>query len=158
MPITRHPLFSGDERGFDDIPLDDALIERLESGYAALSPRLADVTVRFYERLFKANPELRAMFPADMTNQRKKLADTLDMIARHLRRPEGIMKQLEDLGVLHLQKGVRAEQYPLVREALVAAMGDVAGENWSPELASEWLVAIDQVGQIMRNGAAKASK
>ena len=151
MGISRHPLCTTSTTDrLPDVPVDAALIGRLEESFRRISERGDEITERFYRRLFEARPELRPMFPDDMTAQRKKLFDSLRVVIDHLRTPAQVRAQLEALGRSHVRYGAKPEHYPIVCESLVAALAD---NSWSVELTEDWTNAIRLVSEIMQEGA-----
>ena len=156
MKITIHPLSSA--ASVPGIPADDALIKRLQESFRPLletEPSLAD---RFYARLFQAHPQLRSMFPKDMANQKRKLLDTLNLVIENLHSPQTVRPRLQKLGESHIGYGARPEHYPLVMGALLGAMGEMHGDNWTVELKDDWTSAIRQVAAIMIEAAAKKGR
>lgn len=154
MGVTRHPLCStpaGDD--LSRVPADETLIRRLERSFEGLDVPGSGLAPRFYERLFLAHPELRAMFPVDMAAQHKKLMDSLRAIIANLRDPAITQSQLQHLGRKHLDFGAKPEHYPWVCEALVGALADCAGSRWTPQLQAEWAEALELVSAIMLDGA-----
>lgn len=93
------------------------------------------------------------MFPEDMIGQRKRLLDALTLVVANLHSPQTVRPRLEQLGHAHLAYGARTTHYPLVCDALVTAMSEVAGADWTPELQLEWTRAISLVSEIMIRGA-----
>jgi hemoglobin-like flavoprotein len=157
MGISRHPLCSSSTAArLPDVPADAALIRRLEASFQRISARGDEFTERFYRRLFDAQPGLRAMFPEDMSVQKKKLLDSLRVVIAHLHTPAQVRAQLEELGRAHARYGVKPDQYPIVCEMLVAAMGDESGGEWTAELNDDWSSAIRLVSEIMLEGAQTA--
>lgn len=75
----------------------------------------------FYGRLFASDPEIRAMFPATMAAQRRRLYSALCRIAAGTRDgdPE-LTGYLAELGRAHRKFGIRPEHYDPFREALEA--------------------------------------
>ena len=159
MKVTKHPLCSAstDER-LKGIPPDQELVRRLETSFARLSADGGRLSELFYARLFAAHPQVRAMFPSDMTAQRKKLVDLLVSVFQDLGDADTARVRLEELGCSHVKYGARPEHYPLVCEALVGAMGEVMGNDWSPELEADWKEAMRQVSGIMIGAAESESK
>ncbi len=155
MSVTRHPLCSSDTlKHLDNIPLDAVLIQRLEESFRKLRAG-SDLAERFYSRLFAAHPELRSMFPADMSEQKAKLLATLSMVIARLVAPGAVVPHLMELGKQHAGFGVQPSHYPLVCDALVAAMSDAADGDptaWSAELRADWHEAISLVGEVMCAG------
>ena len=79
----------------------------------------------FYDRLFEVAPSVRAMFPEDMTEQRKKLMGTL--AARRQRSVESrndFSRGLERSAKRHVAYGAKAEHYPVVGAALAVDAGE----------------------------------
>ena len=157
MPVTRHPLSALTDPRLRSVPVDDATIARLEASLRQMATAPAapgtDLASSFYDILFTGHPQLRRMFPADMTAQKKKLLDQLVMVVEHLRSPEVVRARLLQLGANHKGYGAKTEHYPVVVSAIVAAMCHVSGPAWSDELAHEWLTALDLVSDIMLEGA-----
>jgi NAD(P)H-flavin reductase/hemoglobin-like flavoprotein len=75
----------------------------------------------FYGRLFASDPEIRAMFPAGMTVQRRRLYSALCRIAAGIRDSNAKLEgYLAELGRAHRKFGVRPEHYDAFRAALEA--------------------------------------
>src|SRR5262249_47169740 len=70
-------------------------VTRVSESFARIAPRAEKLVARFYERLFELLPDLSALFPADLTQQRMKLAAALQLIVYGLRRPERLVPMLE---------------------------------------------------------------
>lgn len=155
MGITRHPLFGSDPSGrVDSVPLDLKLIGRLESSFERVSAAGDAFPKRFYETLFAAHPEVRRLFPADLALQRQKLLDMLRWVVGTLRDPAAVRTQLAELGARHVTYGARAEHYPAIVRALVEAMAQISGPQWSEDLRADWTSAFELVSDIMLGGAA----
>src|SRR5258708_8807500 len=52
-------------------------IKLVQASFAKVAPISDQAAVMFYDRLFETAPQVKAMFPVDMTEQRKKLMATL---------------------------------------------------------------------------------
>jgi methyl-accepting chemotaxis protein len=152
MKVTRHPMFVP-EGAAAAIPADADLMARLESSFRMLSRPESGFADRVYERLFKACPHLRSLFPADMTRQKEKLVATLRDVIDHLRDPAANRARLLDLGRAHVGFGAKPEHYPIVTVIMVSAMADATGAAWTKELAAEWTRAMQMVASVMIEGA-----
>jgi hemoglobin-like flavoprotein len=73
-----------------------------------------------------------------------------------LRNLDPIVPKLRELGARHVGYGARPEHYPVVGEALVAALVSIAGEHWTSEFESAWQGAFELVAATMLAGAAEA--
>lgn len=156
MKVTIHPL------GLESIPpglnTDQELIRRLEESFGRLTERAGELADRFYGRLFKTYPDVKRLFPEDMSGQKKKLTAALSLVVANLRTPDQVRGTLRELGQRHVGYGTKTEHYEMVCQCLVAAMAEVAGPGWSKELASDWLTALRMVSRIMLDGAAAAKQ
>ncbi len=128
-------------------------IQRLESSFNLLAPRAQELADRFYAKLFTEHREVRTMFPRDMSDQKQKLVASLVLVVRNLRTPEKLHQPLVDMGQRHVGYGTQAEHYPVVRDTLVAVMGEMAGDAWNDQLESDWKSAVDFVASVMLEGA-----
>jgi hemoglobin-like flavoprotein len=133
--------------------MNQAQIERLEKSFNLLAPRAQELSDRFYAKLFVQHPEVRPMFPRDMSGQKQKLIASLSLVVKNLQKPENLREPLLEMGKRHVDYGTLPEQYPVVRGVLVSVMADMAGEAWNTQLDVDWKVAIDFVSSIMIEGA-----
>ena len=136
--------------------VDEALIERLERSFKLLAPRGQELVDRFYAKLFSENRPLREMFPDNMTEQKQKLLASLVFVVQNLRKPDQMVDPLREMGRRHAGYGTQAEHYPVVRDTLVAVMGEMAGEAWNDQLTADWNAALNVVAGIMLEGAKTA--
>ena len=56
----------------------------VQQSFAKVAPIADRAAVMFYERLFEVAPQVKAMFPADMAEQRQKLMATLGVVVNGL--------------------------------------------------------------------------
>ena len=133
--------------------MNSATIERLESSFALIAPQGEKLVDQFYSRLFAENPSLRSMFPADITEQKRKLLASIVLVRENIRRTENLAEPLTKLGERHLEFGAEAEHYPIVRDTLIATMKELAGDQWNEQLTEDWAGALDFISSIMITGA-----
>lgn len=126
---------------------------RLTTSFELLAPRAEQLVERFYTRLFEAAPAARALFPADLTAQRRHLAAALALVARNAANLPGLAEPLREMGARHVRYGATAAHYPLVRDVLLATLAEQAGTGWSEQLAQDWRAALDVVAGFMLEGA-----
>jgi hemoglobin-like flavoprotein len=151
MTVTRHPLLCDPE--LNDIPPDVALIDRLEESFGLLTQPRLDLAGRFLFLLQSEHPRLTALSSGERDGIKRAIMDTLGTTVAHLRDPQSVRLHLEEMGRRHAASGVRAEHYPTAGRILIAAMANVAGDRWSPELEADWDESIQLVAQIMMAGA-----
>lgn len=156
MKVTIHPLSDLPTPPQGLVP-DQGVIERLERSFQTLKRHDRQLAERFYARLFASHPELRPMFPADMTAQMHKLMDTLTMVFENLRAPQSFREVIRNLGMRHVAYGTKLEHYPIICEQLVAAMAEILGPQWSMELQADWTCAMRLISEVMMDSM-KAKK
>jgi hemoglobin-like flavoprotein len=66
------------------------------------------------------------------------------------------MPVLGDLGARHARYRVRPEHYPLVGETLLAALAELGGADFRPEMRRAWAEAYGVVSAVMLRPAAAA--
>jgi hemoglobin-like flavoprotein len=129
-------------------------VDRVRRSYEQLTPRLRDFTAALYERLFAALPEARPLFAAaDMEAQRNHFAAALALIVRNLAVLDALEEPLRALGAAHAQIGVRPHHYPPFCAAMIAALAEVLGDRWAPELAADWRNLLLTVSRHMLAGS-----
>lgn len=124
-------------------------VELLESSFELVKPHADELVDRFYDRLFRENPQVRPLFPDDMRSQKGHLLTALATIVQSLRTPEKLKSYLQDLGLRHISYGVKSQHYPIVGQTLLATLADVAGNAWTPQLEEAWSAAYDAIQSII---------
>ena len=137
--------------------MNEEMIVRLERSFNLLAPRGQELMDRFYAHLFSKHPELRSLFPSDMSEQKGKLLASLVLVTKNLRSTAKLVEPLHKMGARHAEYGAVAEHYPVVRDTLVGVMADMAGEQWNEQLTEDWDAAIDFVASVMLEGAAQTA-
>jgi hemoglobin-like flavoprotein len=132
-------------------------LNALETSFDLVAPRGDELMDTFYARLFAAAPTVRPLFAAtDLGRQKTMLLGTLVLLRRSLRDLDAIVPKLRELGARHVAYGAEPDHYPVVGQALIASMAEVAGDAWRPEFERAWAAAFDIVAGAMLDGAASA--
>ena len=121
--------------------MDPTQIKLVQDSFAKVAPISEQAAVLFYGRLFEIAPSVRAMFPDDMTEQRKKLMATLAVVVSGLSNLEAILPAASALAKRHVGYGAKAEHYPVVGGALLWTLEKGLGDAWTPEVAEAWTAA-----------------
>lgn len=94
---------------------------------------------RFYARLFEAHPELRTMFHRNTPGaQAKMFAQKLTALVDHLDDPAWMGREIPALSASHAGYGVTPAMYPPVGEALIGALRDACGDEWTDDAERAW--------------------
>ena len=81
------------------------------------------------------------------------LLGALVLLRKSSRDLDAIVPKLRELGARHVAYGARPEHYPVVGQALIAAMAEIAGDAWRPEYERAWAAAFEVVAGAMLDGA-----
>ena len=105
---------------------------------------------RFYELLFAAHPEVRAMFQRNSPGaQAKMFAQKLTAIVDHVDDPDWMNRELAGIAHSHAGYGATAEMYPWVGEALIQAVKEACADAWSEDAARAWRSAYASVTEVI---------
>lgn len=124
-------------------------IRLVQESFAKVVPISEQAAVLFYDRLFEIAPAVKAMFPADMTEQRKKLMMMLAAVVNGLGNLQSILPAASALAKRHVGYGARAEHYPVVGAALLWTLEKGLGAAWTPEVADAWTAAYGTLSGYM---------
>jgi nitric oxide dioxygenase len=132
-------------------------IELIQSSYSIVKQRSDEFASSFYQILFDNYPNIRSLFSeTDMSKQRSKLIESLDLVLLNVHSPEAFTPILKDLGKRHVRYGAVLTDYPLIGDALLQALEKHLGENWTSELRQAWTQAYQTIADTMAAGAKTA--
>jgi hypothetical protein len=80
------------------------------------------------------------------------LLAALVLVRKSLRDLDELVPKLYALGARHVDYGALPEHYPVVGEALIGAMAEVAGPAWTREYEVAWTEAVGVVAGVMIEG------
>jgi hemoglobin-like flavoprotein len=124
-------------------------IRLVQESFSKVAPISEQAAVIFYGRLFEVAPSVRALFPDDMSEQRKKLMATLAVVVNGLTDLPAVLPAASALAKRHVGYGARPEHYPVVGGALLWTLEKGLGEAWTPELAEAWAAAFGTLSGFM---------
>jgi hemoglobin-like flavoprotein len=124
-------------------------IKLVQDSFAKVVPISETAAVLFYDRLFEIAPQVKAMFPADMIEQRRKLMAMLATVVHGLGHLESILPAASALAKRHVGYGAQPEHYPVVGAALVWTLEKGLGDAWTPEVADAWSAAYETLSRFM---------
>lgn len=134
------------------MPLNVNLLRQSFEVVATANPRFVS---RFYEILFERYPQSRPLFPQNgMARQAEMLTQALVAVLDHLEDAPWLQQTLGALGAKHVDYGVTREMYDWVGASLLATLGEVAGQAWTPELQAAWGEAYGAIVSLMLARAA----
>lgn len=133
-----------------------AVIEAVQASCRAVADRPVRLAEVFYANLFDMAPQLRAMFPDDMSDQMQKMTDALLGAIAQIATSDTVELEvaLQGLGATHRTRyGVESQHYGYIGHALTRAVREVAGPAYSGALSSSWIALYQWVAAHMIAGA-----
>lgn len=124
-------------------------VKLVQESFAKVVPISEAAAVIFYDRLFEVAPSVKAMFPDDMTQQRKKLMMMLAAVVNGLGNLDSILPAASALAKRHVDYGARPEHYPVVGGALLWTLEKGLGAAWTSDVADAWTTAYGTLSGYM---------
>jgi hemoglobin-like flavoprotein len=124
-------------------------IKLVQMSFAKVAPIAATAADLFYSRLFEIAPEIRPMFPNDLTEQKKKLMSMLGTVVSGLSRLDMMVPAIQMLGRRHAEYGVTAAHYAPVGAALVWTLEQGLGDEFTDEVRKAWVAAFTTLATTM---------
>jgi hemoglobin-like flavoprotein len=136
-------------------------VKLVQQSFAKVAPISEQAAQIFYDRLFEVAPQVKAMFPSDMTEQRKKLMATLAVVVNGLSNLESVLPAASALAKRHVSYGAKPAHYPVVGGALLWTLQKGLGDAWTSDVAAAWTAAYGTLSTYMISeayGSAQAAE
>lgn len=116
-------------------------IDLVRTSFARLAPQAEQVGMAFYANLFRRNPGVRPLFPAEIAGQSRKLMTMLSSIVATLDHPQRLEVMVRTLGQRHAGYAVEAAHYAQVGAALIETLREGVGADFDADLEAAWVAA-----------------
>jgi hemoglobin-like flavoprotein len=136
--------------------LTPAQVKLVQDSFAKVAPIADKAADLFYDRLFVIAPETRALFPEDLTAQKKKLMQMLATAVTNLHQVDKIVPAVEDLGRRHATYGVTDAHYEPVGAALLWTLEQGLGPDFTAPVKDAWTATYMTLSSVMKNAAVAA--
>ncbi len=113
-------------------------VKLVQASFAKVAPISETAATLFYDRLFEVAPQVRVLFPDDMTEQKRKLMAMLAVVVNGLANLPAILPAASMLAKRHVAYGAEPAHYPVVGGALLWTLEKGLGPDWTPEVATAW--------------------
>ena len=133
-----------------------AEVELVQSSWSKVTPIADTAAELFYGKLFELDPTARDLFPEDISEQKKKLMQTLAVCVNGLNDLGEIVPAVQALGKRHVGYKVRDEQYETVGAALLWTLEQGLGNDFTPAVAGAWTTVYTVLSETMKASAAEA--
>jgi hemoglobin-like flavoprotein len=134
-----------------------AQVELIRSSWAQVVPISDKAAELFYGKLFELDPSVRALFTGDMAEQGQKLMRMIGTAVNGLDRLDEIVPAVQQLGVRHVEYGVKDEHYDTVGAALLWTLETGLGDAFTEETKEAWATVYGVLADTMKSAAAKAA-
>ncbi|MDR5875795.1 NO-inducible flavohemoprotein [Halomonas sp. CUBES01] len=132
------------------------LTQDQEALIAATAPVVAEhlntITQRFYPLMFERYPSVKPLFnQVHQQNgaQPRALAGAVLAYVGIRQDPVKARETLETVVNKHVSLGILPEQYPIVGECLMMAIGEVLGDALTPEIADAWGALYQELADLL---------
>ena len=132
-------------------------IKMVQYSWAQVVPIAGKAAELFYGRLFELDPTLKPMFKGDMVEQGQKLMRMIHIAVDNLDKLDDIVPAVQDLGVKHLEYGVKNSHYDTVGAALLWTLGQGLGDAFTTEVMSAWTEVYGLLASTMKDAAREAA-
>ncbi|MDW7745512.1 NO-inducible flavohemoprotein [Halomonas sp.] len=123
---------------------------------AATAPVVAEhldaITRRFYPLMFERYPQVKPLFNQAHQQdggQPRALAGAVLAYVGLRQDPQQARGVLATVVSKHVSLGIQPDQYPIVGECLMAAIGEVLGEAVTPEVAAAWSGLYEELAGLL---------
>lgn len=128
-------------------------IKLVQTSFAQVAPIATIAADLFYGRLFEIAPQVRRMFPDDLSEQKKKLMAMLGTVVNGLTKLDMLMPAVRALGKRHAGYGVTDEHFAPVGAALLWTLEQGLGDGFTAEVKDAWATAYGVLSQVMIDAA-----
>lgn len=124
-------------------------VEFVKDGFQIIYQEKQEFARSFFTFLFQVIPGVRMSFPEDMTEQHRKLAETMTYVIYHLHDPAALQKSAELLANRHIGPDARRPHFVAAAVALEKALQKHLSPNVPPQELDAWQQAFFLVTDIM---------
>ncbi len=123
--------------------------ESVRVSFAQVKPIADQAASLFYDRLFVLDSSLRALFPADLTAQRRNLMQMIAVAVAGLDRLAEIIPAVQAQGQRHRGYGVPDSSYTTVGAALIWTLEQGLGSAFTPATRDAWIAVYTLLAETM---------
>lgn len=132
-------------------------VQLVKSSWEKALPIADKAAELFYGKLFELDPSLKPLFKGDMTEQGKKLMKMINTAVNSLDRLAEIVPAVQQLGVRHIDYGVKDEHYDTVGAALLWTLEAGLGDAFTEDTKEAWATVYGILADTMKSAAAQAA-
>ncbi len=129
-------------------------VQLVQASWMKVLPITDTAADLFHGRLFELDPKLRALFPQDLKEQKRKLMAMLNTAVNGLSNVALLIPAVQALGKRHVVYGVQDAHYDTVGAALLWTLEQGLGPAFDSELRAAWTEVYGILADTMKAAAA----
>lgn len=133
------------------MPVTQKQITLVQTSFAKVEPIAEQAADIFYNKLFEYDPKLKPLFKSDIKAQGRKLMATLKVATTGLNDLDTLVPVLHQLAERHVNYGVKAADFTPVGNALLYALHQGLGEQFTNEVRQAWVEVFRLVATTMKD-------
>ncbi len=131
-------------------------IQLVQESFKKVEPIAMTAADLFYNKLFEIAPEVRLLFPEDLSGQKRKLMSMLSTAVKNLHQVETVIPAVQELGRRHVGYDVKDEHYKAVGAALIWTLEQGLGEAFTSDVKEAWVETYGTLEGVMTQAAQAA--
>jgi hemoglobin-like flavoprotein len=131
-------------------------IALVQNTFEKVEPIAQQTGELFYQRLFEMDPTIRPLFKGDIKTQALMLMTVIGLAVRGLDRPQSVQEAVSALGHRHSSYGVGNSDYNTFGAALMWALEQSMGNDFTPEVKEAWVEAYGVLSDAMKKATKSA--
>ena len=130
-------------------------IYRIQTSFLKINQNLNKIGENFYDKLFKANPDMIKLFKGDMKEQARNLMKMVKIVVDGLNNPQIILAAIQDLGIRHHEIGVTINDYKIFGDNLIDCIEAELGKDLDAKTKTAWQKLYSELAEVMRGNQYK---
>ncbi len=137
----------------DPAPLSANQIRLIQESWQRVLPIKDRAAKLFYARLFELDPSVKKLFKGKLDYQGDKLMATLNVVVNSIDNLGEVEAMLQAMGKRHIIYSVEAAHFETVGAALLWALEQGLGDNFTEEVKEAWVIAYGLIADTMKQAA-----
>ena len=133
------------------MPITQRQITLVQTSFAKVEPIAEQAADIFYTKLFEYDPKLKPLFKSDIKAQGRKLMATLKVATAGLNDLDTLVPVLHQLAERHVNYGVKAADFTPVGNALLYALEQGLGNQFTTEVRQAWVDVFRLIATTMKD-------
>lgn len=128
-------------------------IRLVRRSFSLASTHTQQIAALFFDRLFELDPDLRPLFNyVDTEAQGERVMRMLALVVSTLDNMDSFEPAVKSLGERHINYGVRDEHYQTFNAALLWALEQSLGTDFTPAMREAWRTALALMSKTATDG------